>query len=440
MENSFLRYIVKEQLISGEGKILLTISGGLDSMVMTNLFRKTDYNFSVAHCNFKLRGNESDSDEEFVKNYCEKYNIQLFVKKFNTKEYADKKGISIQMAARELRYEWFENLCDTEGFCCYATAHHKDDQIETFFINLLRGTGIAGLHGILPGQGRVIRPLLFASRCEIEDYAKKNKLSYREDSSNSETKYLRNKIRHKLLPVLKDISPNFIEIITDDIERIRAAEKIYVKEIDRMKREVVSCDEDKITIPISKLLKIDDRKILLFEVLSQYGFNFSQVEDICDSLAGIPGKVFYSGGYKLVKDREDLIIEKQQVDEMAAAQIHAETSLIMKPVKIEISTVEITSEFKMNPRPDYAFLDKDKLVFPLKIRKWKQGDFFYPLGMKNRKKLSDFLIDKKISLFAKQKIYVLLSGDDIVWVIGYRIDERYKITAETKSVFQLRII
>ena len=236
MVNSMLQYISEEHLFNPEEKVLLTVSGGLDSMVMAELFRQSEYNFSVAHCNFQLRGEESDGDEIFVREYCKKYNIPLFVKHFNTKEYAAENGISIQMAARDLRYKWFEKLCNSEGFECYATAHHKDDQIETFFINLMRGTGIAGLHGILPRQGRVIRPLLFAGRYEIKEYAKKNNLKFREDSSNSEVKYLRNNIRHRLLPVLKEINPGYIDTLTGNIERLRETEKVYRKEIERVKK------------------------------------------------------------------------------------------------------------------------------------------------------------------------------------------------------------
>ncbi len=440
MLNDLFRYIEDEKLFNSDEKLLLTVSAGLDSMVMTDLFRLAGYNFAVAHCNFNLRGNESDGDEEFVKNYCIKHKIKYSVKHFDTKKIASEKGISIQMAARDLRYKWFDYLCDTEGFIYYATAHHKDDQIETFFINLLRGTGIAGLHGILPRQGRVIRPLLFAGRDNIEEYARKNNLSFREDSSNSKVKYLRNNIRHRLLPVLKEINPEYRDMLTGNIERFRETEKVYRREIDRMKRELVFSEKELIKISISKLKSIESRRTLLFEILSEYGFNYAQVEDIINSIDAISGKTFFSETHTLIKDRNEFIIAKSESENEENIEIYSDTSYLINPENITIKTIEKTANFKIIPDPAFASFDKSKLEFPLTIRKWKQGDFFYPLGMKNRKKLSDFFIDEKISIIEKQKIHVLTSGNDIAWIIGYRIDDRYKITGRTKSVLLLEVV
>ena len=440
MLNDLFQYIEDKKLFNPDEKLLLTVSGGLDSMVMTELFRLAGYNFSVAHCNFNLRGRESDSDEEFVTDYCNRHKVRYFVKQFDTKNIASEKGISIQMAAREVRYEWFDYLCVTEGFNYYATAHHKDDQIETFFINLLRGTGIAGLHGILPRQGRVIRPLLFAGRDDIEEYARKNNLSFREDSSNRETKYLRNSIRHRLLPVLKEINPGYRDMLTGNIERFRETEKVYRREIDRMKRELVISENDLIRISIPKLLKTENQKILLFEILSEYSFNSSQVEDIINSIDAISGKTFFSETHTLIKDRNEFIIAKLESENEEKMKIYSDTSFLVNPVTITIKTIEKTADFEIIPDPAYASLDNSKLDFPLEIRKWKKGDFFYPLGMKNRKKLSDFFIDEKISIMEKQKIHVLTSGNDIAWIIGYRIDDRYKITGRTKSVLLLEVV
>ncbi len=439
MLNFMSQYISDEHLFNPGEKVLLTVSGGLDSMVMTELFRQSGYNFAVAHCNFNLRGSESDGDEKFVENYCKKHNIQLFVKHFNTKEYAVRNGISIQMAARDLRYDWFEELCDYGGFDCYATAHHKDDQIETFFINLLRGTGIAGLHGILPKQGRVIRPLLFTDRKEIEEYAKKINLKFREDSSNSDVKYLRNSIRHKLLPVLNEISPGYKNILTQNIERLRETEQVYGNEIEKLKKEILVRENDLMKISIPKLLNIENRKILLFEILSEYGFNGSQVEDIFKSVDSVSGKSFYSGTHILIKDRNEFIISEIKNEGKVNISINPDTSSITKPVGIKIETVKKDARFKLKRDSSFAYLDKSKLQFPLKLRKWEKGDYFYPLGMKNKKKLSDFFIDEKVSVIEKTNSYVLMSGDDIVWVIGRRIDDRYKVTEETKEVLLLEI-
>jgi tRNA(Ile)-lysidine synthase len=433
------KYISEEHLFNPEEKVLLTVSGGVDSMVMTELFRQSEYNFSVAHCNFQLRGEESDGDEIFVREYCKKHNIPIFVKHFNTKEYAVENGISIQMAARDLRYEWFEELCDSEGFECYATAHHKDDEIETFFINLMRGTGIAGLHGILPRQGRVIRPLLFAGRYEIEEYAKKINLKFREDSSNSEVKYLRNSIRHRLLPVLKEIHPGYIDTLTGNIERLRETEKIYRKEIERVKKEILVSENNLIKISIPGLENIETPKILLFEILSEYGFNGSQVEDIFKSIDSVSGKSFYSGTHILIKDRNEFIISQLKDNDEIYESIYSETTSVSKPVEIKIRTIKKDAGFKINKDSSFAYLDKEKLSFPLKIRKWMKGDFFYPLGMTSKKKVSDFFIDEKISVIEKKNSFILVSGDDIVWIIGYRIDNRFKISEDTKEVLLLEI-
>jgi len=440
MLKDFFRYLKNKKLFNRYEKILLTVSGGLDSMVMAELFRRAEHNFSIAHCNFNLRGSESDGDEEFVMEYCRKYNIPYFIKHFETIKFAKDKKISIQMAARNLRYEWFEYLCNKEGFNYYATAHHKDDEIETFFINLLRGTGIAGLHGILPKQGRIIRPLLFAGRAEIEEYARKINLNFREDSSNSEVKYLRNNIRHRLLPVLKEIESGYRDIITGNIERIRKTEIVYRIEIDRLRKEVSFFERDLLKISISALRGIKSKGILLFEILSEYGFNFAQIKDILNSLDGTSGKTFYSDTHILVKDRNDLIITKQEEVNDEIIEIFPNTSFIVSPLNIRIGTIEKTDDYRIIPDPAFALLDKFKLIFPLKVRKWKQGDFFYPLGMKNKKKLSDFFIDEKFSIVKKQKTYVLTSGNDIVWIIGHRIDDRYKITATTVSVLELKLL
>lgn len=440
MLNSLKQYVNKERLFKQDETIILAVSGGLDSMVMTELFRRLGYRFAVAHCNFKLRGTESDEDEEFVKNYCEKNKIKYFVKHFETKKFASDKGISIQMAARDLRYEWFEYLCLSERFNYYATAHHKDDQIETFFINLLRGTGIAGLHGISPKHGKVVRPLLFAGRDEIKEYAIQNKMEFREDSSNSEVKYLRNNLRHKLLPVLKEINPGYRNILTADIERLRETEKVFRKEIGRMKELTVLAEDDLIKISIPKLKSFDSRKILLFEILSEYGFNYSQVENIDNLLGTAPGKTFYSESYLLLKDRDELIIAKSKQADNEEVRIFPDTSVINHPLLIKLKTIEGTSALKINKKSAFAYLDKDKLKFPLEIRKWNKGDFFYPLGMKNKKKLSDFFIDEKFSIIEKRNSYILTSGSDIVWIIGHRIDDRYKISDVTQSVLLLEVV
>ena len=311
MLNSFTTYIKKEKLFSKTNTILLTVSGGIDSIVMCELFHQAGLKFGIAHCNFQLRGEESDTDELFVEELAEKYDVQFHSVSFNTAAYAKKNKLSIQLAARKLRYDWFEEIRSQFDYNYIATAHHQDDSIETFFINLIRGTGIAGLHGILPKQNSIIRPLLFTNKKEIELFAKKNKLKFREDSSNASDKYVRNKIRHQLIPLLKELNPNIHQTIADDIQRLSETEKVYKKEITNKRSKIITEDRNGIRISIKALKKLNPIAPYLFEFLYPLGFNSSTTDEIIESLNKQSGKQFFSATHRLIKDRDFLFIESR---------------------------------------------------------------------------------------------------------------------------------
>lgn len=447
MLNLFNTYIKKEKLFSKTDKILLTVSGGIDSVVMCELFHTAGLKFGIAHCNFQLRADESDGDENFVEELAEKYGVQFHSVSFDTSTFAKKNKLSIQLAARKLRYEWFEEIRTQFDYSFIATAHHQDDSIETFFINLIRGTGIAGLHGILPKQNNIIRPLLFTNKEQIEIFAKKNKLKYREDSSNASDKYLRNKIRHKLIPLLKELNPDISQTISEDIQRLSGTEKIYKKEIENKRSKIVKEDKNGIQVSIKELKKLNPIEPYLFEFLYPLGFNSTTVDEIIESLNGQSGKQFFSATHRLIKDRDFLLVgrmesgerrvengEKRKLDNTLLIKKN-QTKIILDDYKLNIKTKLKTPNSVLRSPDSSANIDFDKLKFPLKIRKWEKGDTFYPLGMKGKKKLSDFFIDKKISISEKENTLLLTSKNEIVWVIGLRLDDRFKVTDKTKKIY-----
>lgn len=447
MLQSFKTFIQKENLFTFTEKVLLTVSGGIDSIVMCELFHQAGLKFGIAHCNFQLRKEESDADENFVEELAEKYNITFHSISFDTDVYAKKNKVSIQVAARELRYKWFEEIREQFGYAYIATAHHMDDSIETFFINLIRGTGISGLHGILPKQGKIIRPLLFTNKNKIEVFAKKNKLKHREDSSNASDKYVRNKIRHHIIPALKELNPDLENTINKDIERLRDVEMIYKKDIENKSSKIVKKGKNDIRISIKELKKLSPLNTYLYEFLKPFGFNSASIEEITSSLNGISGKQFFSPTHRLIKDREFLLIETKIKNKESGQKI-VEKKYSVKKNQKKISIDDLKIFFKsVSPKNHQlkvinscANLDLDKLEFPLEIRKWKQGDFFYPFGMKGKKKLSDFFIDKKFSLHEKENTLLMTSNDNIVWVIGSRIDDRFKITEKTKKIYLAELV
>ncbi len=442
MVERFKNFISENNLIPAGSTVLLSVSGGIDSMVMAELFRAGGYKFAIAHCNFHLREEESDDDSLFVAEYAKQNNLTFHLEEFKTNDYAAHHKISVQMAARELRIAWLEKIVEKYGYQCYATAHHQDDQIETLLINLLRGCGISGLHGILPKKGRLVHPLLFTNRKEIEEYAMKNNISFREDSSNIRRDYLRNKIRHILVPALHEIEPSYRQVFQENIERFRQVESIYKKSIQSVTSSMISEKGEQVKISLKSITTLDPAESYLFEILSSYGFNFSDVKSILKSLNKQSGKTFLSGTHRLVKDRDYLIIEKRN-DKVFNAQellIEKDLKIVYDPIRLEFDHLTQGEEMPVNIDKNLAFIDNDKLSYPLILRKWKKGDHFYPLGMRGKKLISDFMIDKKLTVFEKEKLWLLLSGNQIVWIVGHRIDNRFKVTGKTKDIICIKAI
>lgn len=438
MLEKFRDFILNKQLFDPSQKILLAVSGGIDSMVLLHLFEQTEFNYGVVHCNFQLRGIDSDGDEKFVEERVLNHGVPFFSTRFETVEYARINGISVEMAARELRYRYFEEVRNEHSFDYIATAHHRDDLLETFFLNLSRKTGIRGLTGIKEKTGHIIRPMLFASRREIEDFARANFIEKREDASNSEVVYQRNYIRHRVLPVLCDLNPAFKNNLYETVGNLREAEEVYVWFINDQKNKVVSFQQGNPVIDVELLIKSPFPKVLLFEILSEYNFNPKVAEQVFAGLKSESGRIFYSKSHRLVKDRSQLFLTSLNGQEERTYYIEQGDMELFGPFDLTIQQVN-AEHFRLDKSPLVACIDSDKVEFPLLIRKWQQGDYFQPLGMSGFKKLSDFLIDQKIPLHRKENTWLLCSGQKIVWVIGHRIDNRFKVTPETRQVLKVEI-
>jgi len=439
MLERFLQFISRHKLIDVHDRVLLAISGGIDSIVMCELFHQSGIPFDIAHCNFSLRGEESDGDEQFVRSLAERMKVKIYVKKFDTLKYAENEGISIQMAARDLRYIWFKELALDHLYNKVAIAHNLNDQAETFFINLLRGTGIAGLRAMKPNNEGYIRPLLSFPREDIEGFATEHECAFREDSSNRSDKYLRNRIRHHLIPLLKELQPALYPVFSETLERLADTETVFLNEIERQRQLIVSVNGNRYLINIEKLLHLNPIETYLFEFLKPFEFNETAVSQLISVLNDISGKVFLSVTHRLIKDRESLIIEPltESFHERLEVLIEENTVIPEVPFYIEFKILDRYQFTAFNPSPLMAWLDRDKLTFPLTLRRMQTGDKFRPLGMNGFRKLSDFLTDLKIPLPDKQNTWVVTSGEDIVWVVGHRIDDRYKVTTQTKTIFKI---
>ena len=439
MVNRFIQYVKEYNLFESNQTILLAVSGGIDSMILCDLFLKSNFKFAIAHCNFHLRGEESNRDERFVREYAQKNNIKIHVKEFDTYSYMKEKGKSMQVSAREMRYSWFNELLKEEGYSYIATGHHIDDSIETFFMNILRGTGIAGLHGILQKVNLVIHPLLFTGRAEIVNYQKENKLEFVEDSSNATTKYTRNKIRHELIPLVKEIAPNFDKIISKEIERFRETEVVFRSVINDAKTELLEIENQTIKISIEKLKSYVPQKIFMYEILSDFGFNEATINSIEDALLETSGKQFYSETHRLVKDRDYLLIVKNKPQNLNQYLIEESQTSVYSPIILHMEILKDLQYVKIPKNKEVAMLDYDKLSFPLILRKWKKGDSFFPFGLQGEKKISEFYKNLKYSILDKENQWLLCSENDIIWVVGQRIDDRYKITKSTKTIYKIEL-
>ena len=441
MYDRFLEFINQNALLKNGDRVLLAVSGGMDSMAMAELFRQSEFQYSIAHCNFQLRGKDADDDETFVKSYASDLQLDFFSKKFDTATYAKQKKISVQMAARELRYAWLEEVREHNGCQAVATAHHFNDSIETLFINILRGTGVSGLKGIPKKNQCVIRPLLFATREEILTFIQKQGLRFREDASNLKEKYLRNKVRHRLMPMLREINPSLAETLRHFFDRMEAAEAFYQNTIKNQQKYFLRFSENATEILIDQLIEQAFPETMLYESLKGYGFSPSQSRDIFNNLHAQAGKTFESASHTLVKDRETLIIYPREATNLPSEHIIDEAIFNLDCGKhsFRFDTGKVDEEFELPKKATTLMADKDKLAFPLLLRQWQPGDKLIPLGMKGHKKVSDILIDKKIPMPQKKDIMVLLSGNEIVWVSGIAAAEGFKITKDTSDYFMAMI-
>jgi len=430
MKSRFLKYITENSLFDKKSKILLALSGGIDSICLADLLVTLNYDVEFAHCNFQLRGIESNQDQHFVKSLSMKYEVPYHTIDFDTKEYALQHKVSHQMAARDQRYAWFEKIRSEISADFIAIAHNSDDNIETFFINIIRGSGIKGLLGIKNKINFIVRPLMFSSRDEIIKYVTNNDLNYREDSSNSSDKYLRNKIRHNLIPLLKEMNPSIGKSISKELSILNNINSVYKETIHKNLNKIIINEDDRIIISKVKLLSLSPLDVYVYEIFSPYGF--SDLRNISNTITKCSGKQFFSPTHKLLFDREYIFLSKIIEKETIETSIDSSVISIEIPIKMCFC---VTHEVDYNDNINNAYLDFEKLQFPLTIRAWKKGDKFIPLGMSCYKKLSDFFIDIKLSLLDKEKVYLLCSGKDIIWVIGYRIDDRYKVTSKTKKMY-----
>lgn len=438
--DEFEKYVAENELFTHDDKILLTVSGGVDSMVLMSLIAAAGYKFGVAHCNFQLRGKESDEDEVLVEREAKRLGVEFFNKRFDTTAEMERTGESMEMAARRLRYQWFRELCDEHGYSVIAIAHHINDSIETFFINMLRGTGLRGLTGITNHVGRIVRPLMFTNRKDIHDYAVAHRIPFREDSSNRSTKYLRNKVRIGLIPMLREITPQFTTIMRRNVSRLSQAQDFITSSMSIIKRDVIEQSGDIHTIKVSNINDSLPRNFVIYEILSsEYGFKGDVVDALCHAIdANSTGRRFYAREWVATVDRGNIVVSP--VTEADDCEVSVERNTIRSYVGGSVlyyQYCDIDYIDTLDLGDNVALIDADKLKYPLRLRRWHEGDWFQPLGMSGRKKISDYLIDKKVSMAQKSRQFVLLSGDDIVWVVGRRLDDRFAITKRTERVLKI---
>lgn len=428
MLQRFKDYICKQHLFSPTDEVLLAVSGGRDSVALMHLMQSAGFRYAVAHCNFHLRPGDCDRDQEFVCALAKEYGVPFFSTDFDTHAFALQTGASIEEAARKLRYDYFHRLCLQHGFACVATAHHRDDSVETFFLNLFRGTGIAGLHGIRPRSGEVVHPMLCFSREEINSYVSQHRLQYVEDSTNAELEARRNRIRLQLMPLLRQLYPSVDVTMEANIERFFEAEQVYANHVESIREKLVCRDADiahAVRISIADIEQLSPRRTLLFELLRPYGFNSSVVDSILALSAPATGRCFLSPTHRLVVDRGSLLIAPQTQSE---------------PPTVSFEHIPLSEVASLQVSSDVALLDADSLHEPLLLRRWQPADRFYPFGMNHSRLVSDFLKDLKLSVVEKEQAYMLVDADGrIVWVVGYRPDNRFRVTDRTETVLRVTL-
>jgi len=437
MYQRFLDFIEAHELVHFGDRILIGVSGGVDSMVMAHLFLKAGFRFAVAHCNFQLRGKESDGDEEFVQSFAEDHDLAFYKKNFDTESFANNNRLSVQMAARKLRYQWFKELKTGYNYDTVAMGHNKNDLVETFFINIARGTGLKGITGIKPRNDYIIRPVLFATREEILNFSREYEIDYREDSSNLTVKYSRNKIRHHIIPGFQQINPRFLETVRENIERFQDAYTIYMRAVEEKKSELTFREGSDLYVNIEKLLTLPEKSTYLFEILKPYHFSKEIVHEVIDQLDAEPGKEFFSQTHMLVKDRDYLIVTAREAGDSSRYYIDEWVDHVEEPIRLKFNLIDDVQKYKIPGDPHVISIDYHKVQFPIMLRKWKSGDYFKPFGFDHYKKLSDFFVDRKYSLLDKERAWILASGEKIIWVVGDRPDDRFRIEPGTQRILQI---
>lgn len=437
---NFTAYVEQHRLFNNQNNILAAVSGGMDSVLLVHLLKTAGYSFGIAHCNFQLRGAEANADQDFCRLLAAEFQVPFYTTNFDTLAHAEKQKISIQMAARELRYQWFEQIRQQHHYHALALAHHQNDTIETILLNLTRGTGIAGLHGILPKNGQWVRPLLFLNRQQITDIVSQNQLQYREDSSNASTKYARNKIRHEVIPKLKELNPNLENTFERNLTHFRELEQLLQQQVQAVKQKLVKQRGNEIHISKAGILQLQPQRLLLGELLKEYGFNDTILDDLISVLPKHAGRVFESAAFNLLLNRESLIITPK--NNLATTPVYIEKADQEKQYAgFTLRIAHAFAPYSAAPNNYIAAVDEDLLVYPLTMRSWQEGDYFMPLGMQSRKKLSDFFINQKVPRIQKLRIPILVNGNgDIIWVAGYRLDNRYKLTSQTKKVIIFELL
>lgn len=435
----FKEFVEKNKLFRVDDKLLLAFSGGIDSVVLAHLLLINNYQFELAHCNFQLRSNESDRDEQFAITFAKKNCLTIHIQRFDTKKYAQEKKITIQEAARILRYHYFNNIATQQKCSFILTAHHLDDSIETVFLNLIRGTGIKGICGIPMQNNRIVRPLLFATRKQIEQFAHENKLSWIDDSSNQSNKYKRNQIRHHLIPLIISQNKNFYTVFNENIHRFSSSVQLLDALIKEKMASIIETENEQITIKLNKLKQFPQYTSLLYHFAQNFGFNYDQIKSITEQIHQ-SGKTYISPNFNAYIDRDTIVILPRNKNIPSnEIEITSNTKQINEPISLTFKTINYQNYKQIPNNSNIAFLDATQINFPLILRKWIPGDKFIPLGMKHFKKISNFLTDLKIPHYIKDNVWVLTSNKQIIWVVGYRIDDRFKITDKTEKALQIEL-
>lgn len=442
---SFRNFIAEKKLFNYRDKLLIAVSGGIDSVVLCELCFQSGFDFAIAHCNFKLRGDESDGDESFVKQLATHYGVECFTAHFNTDAFAKQHQLSVQEAARKLRYDWFADLMNVSGkpsFDYLLTAHHANDNIETILMNFFKGTGISGLAGIRAKDSNlgnhIIRPLLFAEKNQLLEFAQQQNLNWREDASNASNKYTRNFFRNEIIPSLQQYFPQVQQNLINNIHRFEEVNDLYNIALQQWSKKLLIKTGSDFRIPVLALEKSPAKNTLLFELLKPFDFTPQQIPDIINLCKALSGKFVTSSTHRIIRNRKWLIIVPIEHHDTTTIVIDStDDALIFDHNTLAIK--KDLEDFQIQNDPSIAIIDSREITFPLLLRKWKPGDYFYPLGMEKKKKLSRFFIDQKLSIAEKEKIWVIESANKIVWVVGIRIDNRFRVRPSTTKAIQLSI-